>query len=238
MPPEVFTLDDDEANATADSVAARMPDPSTHFNPGADDGSPAPQTAPNPTTTIAEMDNFGTLWNPEIHATGADGKGVKTQKGEWRKKRKSKLVDPRAPTPEPQAQAATPAQDPKAPPVLTEAQKNEARAAGVVVAQCIFLSSRALGGEEWEPSSDERSMMNDAWGNYFIAKGVTNIPPGLMVVVACGAYAAPRFAMPKTRSRLQRAKEWAAAKYAKWKVRGKQKQEGRTADEATEAALS
>ena len=35
----------------------------------------------------AEYDDAGEAWNPEVHATGANGRGVKTAKGTWRRRR-------------------------------------------------------------------------------------------------------------------------------------------------------
>lgn len=71
---------------------------------------------------------------------------------------------------------------------------------------------QVVGGEEWAPMHnkaiglDERAMMHTAFGDYFVASGKTDIPPGAALTFCVLAYAAPRFAMPKTQTRFQKVK--------------------------------
>jgi hypothetical protein len=60
-------------------------------------------------------------------------------------------------------------------------------------------------------------MLEHAFGEYFVAKQWGDLPPGLALCAALAMYTLPRFAMPNTKTRLQKFKEWAARKYGAWK---------------------
>ena len=81
------------------------------------------------------------------------------------------------------------------------------------------------GGAEWQPRVDnsiglnEAETMTKAWRDYYAAKGIRDIPPGVALTIALAAYTLPRAMMPQTQSRLQRLKNWFAAKYLGWKSR-------------------
>lgn len=95
-----------------------------------------------------------------------------------------------------------------------------------VTAETVFAVGMMVGGEEWNPRKDketgldERAAMTGAWAAYYRAQGITEIPPWLVLSMTLGSYAVPRFFMPQTRSRLQKAKEWLFAYMAKRKARG------------------
>jgi hypothetical protein len=84
----------------------------------------------------------------------------------------------------------------------------QARASGTMAANLVLQIGIVAGGEEWHPRRDEQSgldekmMLENAFADYFEATGKTDIPPGMALTVAIGAYALPRFTMPKTQSRL------------------------------------
>lgn len=200
----------------ADELLGSMPEP----QPGAmaqalANENSGDESAPESVNTSGEKDSAGIAWNPDVHATGPDGKGVLTAKGEWRRRRG---VGKRS------SVAGVPTTG-----VPPSADTQAARAAGVACAHSLLMMGTLLGGAEWNPrilknddgsvALNEAEMMEKAFGDYFVAKNTTEFPPGLALTMALTAYAMPRFTMPQTRSRLQRAKEWAAAKYAKWKVR-------------------
>jgi len=96
-------------------------------------------------------------------------------------------------------------------------------AAGIATAHAIFQAGQLLGGEEWAPIKnaeyglDETKQMETAWIEYYKAKGVTDFPPGVILLMTLGAYAAPRFALPKTKSRLQVAVSWVKNKLSRKK---------------------
>jgi len=119
---------------------------------------------------------------------------------------------------------------------LSAQQKAQARMAGEGAASALITLGVVLGGEEWHPITDdqhgidEKAQLQGAFGDYFEAKEMTDIPPGVALTIAISAYALPRFTMPKTKSRLQRFKEWVAVKLAKRKVAKKGSDDGALAD--------
>lgn len=175
----------------------------------------------------SELDADGVAYDSAIHATGADGKGVKTQGGKWRKKRGAKgvsstLAGGRA------NQSATSKS------VETDEEKRaKAVVVGAAGANAVFLLGQAIGGEEWAPLSvnkagevkledyDERAMMERAITDYCVATGKTDFPPSIGLGIAITAYMLPRFRMPKTQSRMQAAKEWIVQKYVSFRMRKK-----------------
>jgi hypothetical protein len=108
----------------------------------------------------------------------------------------------------------------------------QARASGTMTANLLLQIGIVAGGEEWQPrvnaeiGLDEKKMLEDAFSDYYEATGKTDIPPGLALTVACGAYALPRFTMPKTRSRLSKLKDGVK----KWWVNRKLKKHGLKAE--------
>lgn len=210
--PDTFTLDDDNGQpSTAESadILESMPFPQQHAIDAAGAGTG------DESTVEADVDSAGDTWNPAIHATGADNKGIKTAKGVWRKRRgqagQVSKIGGKPSTGSPVIQQ---------PQVDTQAQLNaQARAAGAAAAGSIFMLGRALGGEDWAPTSDEVTLQSEAWSNYFMAKGIYDFPPGLALFIAVSGYAAPRFFTPKTQERVGTIKHWLAIRIAKRRVK-------------------
>jgi len=162
-------------------------------------------------------DKAGTRFDPALHATNDDGSPKLTATGAYAKKRGRKAGGP--------ALSTMPASGPKpgipgasAEALATAAQAQAARSAGIQAAQLVFAVGVIFGGDEWQPRTDaktgldERAMMEGAMGEYFVSQGKTDIPPGIALTFCMLAYAAPRFAMPKTQSRVQTVK----AKIVQW----------------------
>lgn len=122
----------------------------------------------------------------------------------------------------PKPKAANAAQAPQ--PTAAEIEA-KIKATAQVTAECVFTLGQLVGGEEWKPQldkasgTDERAIMVGAWAEYYRAHGITQIPPWAGLAMALGGYAVPRFFMPKTKSRMQKAKEWIYAQIAKRKAR-------------------
>ena len=213
----------DEVGSIASRIFDEAPEPQAHaieqaaaeMGANVNAETPAPPASEAP-AIYGERDDAGEIWNPEVHATGADGKGVKTAKGQWRRRRG--VSGSRASVIAASTRTAIPPQN---------AGENESRAAGVACAHSVFMLGMMLGGDEWKPRRDsdidEIAMMEKAWGDYFVAKGYKDFPPGMALSLAMIGYAAPRFTMPKTQSRMQKAKEWIAHKYVAWKLRRENK---------------
>lgn len=92
--------------------------------------------------------------------------------------------------------------------------KVESRAAGKAATALLIQTGMVLGGEEWQPIIDPTSGVNEplmletAFTDYFAAKEITDFPPNIALAIAVVGYAAPRFAQPKTKTRLQRFGLW------------------------------
>lgn len=153
-------------------------------------------------------------FDPNIHEVDPlTGEPRKTKAGGFRMKRGRGAKSFggastfKAAGPAPAAQAAQSAQ--------SQAERNaKIDSTATIVSEMIFMGGKLLGGEEWTPVTDkasgvdERAMMKGAWAEYFRIRGIIDVPPEIMLAVAIGGYAAPRFFLPKTQSRVQRAKEW------------------------------
>lgn len=167
----------------------------------------APQTASNPQGL--PVDKNGKPYDPSTHEISPKtGKAIKKRSGV-----KSSVVNPAQNT-----AAANSAISQK----VDELQK--AHMNGRFAAGATFAALQGIFGEEFAPRKDaalgdEFEYLTGAYGDYFAASGMTDIPPGWALVIAIGSIAAPRFAMPKTKSRLTRLKDWAISKVFAWKAR-------------------
>src|SRR5271156_44693 len=117
----MFKLDDvpgAEVDALADQITQEIPEPQQHAISQAID-----DAAKDPTQNISpgavELDALGIPWNASEHATGADGKGVRTAKGTWRKRRGLKGSASHLNT------SAANASEPKEDPTVTEKRNLE-----------------------------------------------------------------------------------------------------------------
>lgn len=154
-------------------------------------------------------DSDGNGFDPAVHKTNKAGEPTLSTKGKLIKK------PGRKPGAKPGAQggqgsvvggASTQSVDKAA------EQRMQARASGTMAANLILQIGIVAGGEEWHPRVDEQTglneklMLENSFADYFEATGKTDIPPGMALTVAIGAYALPRFTMPKTQSRLSKLK--------------------------------
>lgn len=166
----------------------------------------------------AVQDKFGTPFNESVHAKNPDGTPRKTVRGAWALKRGNKGKDAKP------VAASNGIVLPGAPSAMS-VKEQESRAAGAGAANLMFALAVGLGGTDWQPRVDEKTgqnekvMLEHAFGEYFVSKQWGDLPPGLALCAALSMYVLPRFAMPATRSRMQRFKEWCASKYGAWKAR-------------------
>ena len=163
-------------------------------------------------------DTKGAEFSDAVHARNSDGSPRKTSGGEWAKKRGRK------------AGTATGSADVArsvvaAPGAQVGGSGSAARTIGEGAATTLITVCRSVGGDEWEPvvrvdlGMDEAANLRKLFGDYFVAKNYKDIPPGVALTIGLLGYAGPRFFMPKTRGRLQIAKEWIFAKYLALRVR-------------------
>jgi len=190
------------------------------------------EAAPPPAD--GEKDSAGEVWNASVHSANKQ----KTAKGVWRRKRGAGAnTTSRVILPDQKAKLAAEA---------GETAKNNANMAGAAAANSIFLLGTMFGGEEWRPITidekglsfapvDEKAMMQEAFANYMLAKGVTDFPPGLTLAMALMSYVAPRLAMPKTKERMKGIKGWIALRLAKRRIKKAFKKNGINAEVSIEA---
>jgi hypothetical protein len=215
-----FDLDESTAHEPtreANEILNAMPEPQQH----AIDAAAAEEIHVESDTQTGDADSAGEVWNPAVHSTGADGKGIKTAKGTWRRRRGAGTA-PRSskvykPADNAAAEAAQKAQ---------EVAAASARAAGCAIASSVFMIGRAFGGETWKPTPDEVSANNDAWTAYCLAKGIHDFPPGLAVCICTLGYAGPRLFTPETKQRAGTIKQWFMVRIAKRRVKKELKKRG------------
>lgn len=161
-----------------------------------------------------ELDSAGIPWSANDHAPN------KTRKadGTWRKLTQRQAGKKSAVRPISSSRIGK-SQD------IPQSADVAARASGTVAAGLLVTVGILVGGEEWQPRQDvaiglnEMATLDKAFGDYFVAKGLTDIPPGWALAICVTGYMLPRFFMPKTRTRLQRARDWVVAKWIKYKAK-------------------
>jgi len=174
--------------------------------------SPRPKTE-SPRVDTRRTDSAGNYFDPEIHLFDEKtGNPVLTMTGKFRKR--------------PGRKSAGASSDPNA-----AAKRMSCREAGRVSAEAVFLTGQTLFGEEWKPVIDnehginEPEQMTTAFAAYYEATGFRDPPPWLVLVIGLGAYAGPRLAAPKTKSKLKRFGEWLGLHAMGWrKKKTKQKE--------------
>lgn len=156
------------------------------------------------------VDTDGNSFDPTIHKTNKAGEPTLSTKGKLVKKPGRK---PNAGTAGLPRTSSVVGGAQNAPSNSDAHARMQARASGTMAANLVLQIGIVTGGDEWNPRIDEESglneklMLENAFADYFEATGKTDIPPGMALTVAIGAYALPRFTMPKTQSRLDKLKK-------------------------------
>lgn len=199
----------------ASDLAASMPEVQEHAVSRAQEEANAQANGPT--------DKSGARFDPAVHQTGPDGKGVIGARGNWLLKRGRK-----AGTANTAANVASTLPIPPAVDTKKAEAEHQARIAGAAAAQMLFVAGRVIGGEEWAPRKDEKTGVDEealiagAFGDYFKAKDVKDIPPGAALAFVLLMYAGPRFTMPKTQERVKSIK----ARIVQWWVNRKLRKQG------------
>ena len=167
-------------------------------------------------------DTNGAGFDPAVHVTDSNGDPVTTSSGKLRKRpgRKAGGDAPRQ-----ASHIGTPGTTGTSTQNSGQDVSFKRRATGVHAARMLTSVSVMIGGEEWKPIKnaqygvDEQEGLNEAFADYFEAKEMEDIPPGMVLAMVMLSYAGPRFAMPKTQSRVGKLKDWFASKYFNYKVK-------------------
>lgn len=182
-------------------------------------------------------DKNGEIFNPAIHAANADGSPRTTNSGRFALKRGKKSGSAQLSTSGAQgtgtAKLNVPPGTAQAVQAATSAAKiAEARAGGKGAASLLLALSVGIGGEEWQPRADPKTGMNEqlmlegAFGDFFVAQGWADLPPGWALVAVLSMYSLPRFRMPQTRTRLQKFRGWVGSMVGRWKANRNAKRRG------------
>jgi hypothetical protein len=218
----------DPLTKIGDTLVADIPEPQQHaIDQAASDAAADPATAGD---ASVEVDALGVPWDPAIHAKSATtGKGVRNAKGAWRKRRglagSSSYIHTGA-------TGKAEAKEPDAAEVARATAEQQSRMAGAMVAQTMIYISIGIGGEEFAPRDiripggntyNEKDMLSQVWGDYFAAKGVVDIPPGIALLGGLSMYYLPRLREPAVRKRAGGFIHWTKEKISAvahwWKYR-------------------
>jgi hypothetical protein len=205
----MFTLDDTLDDAHED-IVSDMPEPQQHAIDEAQRQAAA--EAADAGTAGIDLDALGIPWDPALHATGKDGHGVKSKgTGAWKKRRG---LGGSASTLRAGAgrRDAAPDADPAVEREAIEraSAETQARMAGAMMAQLQIRLSVGIGGVHFLPRElripgappiNETEMLSGAWGDYFVAQGITQLPPWAALLGAMAMYYLPRFNEPEVRQR-------------------------------------
>ena len=166
-------------------------------------------------------DSDGNSFDPEIHVTDSEGNPSLTKNNKLRKRPGRKGGSASGST---KSHVAAPGSSTQ---ISSQQQSQNARQSGRHAARMFASVSMMIGGEEFRPMKDEKAGIDEmqgleeAFGDYFESKEWEDIPPGIALTMVCFSFLAPRFLMPKTKSRVSKMKDWIAAKYFAYKTRKK-----------------
>lgn len=174
------------------------------------------------------LDVNGETFDKARHKTKKDGSASISSKGKLMLKPKSQVTINTNPVDSISEDKLNSCQVEK--PQLSAQETQKCHALGSVSAHTLFSLGRMLGGDEWAPTKmgehDESAAMTEAFANYYIACGTTEISPTLGLTIAIGSYAAPRFTQPTTQ---KRAKTFGARVFGWWNKRKGANQERKRA---------
>ena len=207
----------DFTKGLADDLVNNMPEPQEHAI--AEEASKLGASETEPTKkagTVADgpRDTKGNSFDPALHQTNPDGspklspKTGRLMKRRAPRDRKSSVAQPDAP-------------------LQGGGEATQIKMAATATVESIGMLGRMLGGEEWafvrsvEHSIDEKAAGIDAFTQYYTSKGVTDVPPGVIITIWALSYIGPRMAMPQTKSRFNLAVAWVKNKLSRKKAPAK-----------------
>lgn len=144
-----------------------------------------------------QTDDHGNVFDPNVHATDDHGNPKLTKTGKFRKKRGANQGDnSRINIPRPQSELSV-----------------DVAHASMAVTALFITGGQMFFGEEWKPESEaEQNALNKAFYDYFKAKGLGDLPPGVALACALGMYTSKRLAKPTTSQRISYALGWITGK--------------------------
>lgn len=113
------------------------------------------------------------------------------------------------------------------PPSIHDDSAQQRRAAAAYTVEAIQMVGFAIGGKDWayktdtQTGIDERLFGIEAFDKYYLAKNVSDIPPGIAVTLWLIMYASPRVSKSEpTKNRLKAAWYWTLSKFSRKKHDG------------------
>lgn len=162
-----------------------------------------PAEAPTPTADGAprkgETDFKGRTFDPRLHEVHADGKPAINRDG-FIKCFRGKPAGTVSDTPARPAQARSkvdPTGGKAAAPIPPPDQSAQIDTSATAFTGMFLTAATLVGGEEFAPESGEPEAIKSAFAQYFAAKGVVDVPPGVMLGGVMVMYIAKRWNAPK-----------------------------------------
>lgn len=152
-------------------------------------------------------DKYGRPFDPAIHTVDSEGKPKISG-------RNGKLCIKPGKGGHPGTQNPQDGPKVKAPEPVNAAYMEAARA----TVDSIEAIGMMIGGDEWryvqdtDKGIDQRVAGYSVFANYYESKQIEDIPPGLAILMWSLAYALPNLVKPKTKSRLEKARDWVKLK--------------------------
>jgi len=168
---------------------------------------PSPAAPESPKATgkpkKGATDRLGNKFDPALHEVNSNGSPRINRDGYLAGKpgRPGKFKQAHASRQEP-----PPADHAQIQPQVQPDQEAADRKATAAFFTLMFISgSVGLFGEEWLPTKgmNEQEMLINKCDDWLKSMGISDLPPGLALVAAVGAYAAPRVFKPNTQTRMK-----------------------------------
>lgn len=138
-------------------------------------------------------------FDPEIHATNADGTPRTKKDGSFALKRGRKPANAL-----PSGEPVLPAAEIGTAPIVQKdaSKKTNYKALGKVYAGLFIGGTSSIIGPEWQPQNKEELInLENAFTVYAESTGAQDLPPGLALVMTVAAYSAARFQHENTRNK-------------------------------------
>lgn len=142
---------------------------------------------PNKESVAAEEQKLATDLDPELYVINPDGTAARNKDGTLKKK--------------------------TGPKKKVEGTAEAFGEFGMVAAESTFMAFSALLGPAWQPTDEEKRNLTNAWGTYLKAKGINDVPPGVLLLATLVAYARPRITDETTQGRIVGVYQWLKSKF-------------------------
>ncbi|MHB8803556.1 MAG: hypothetical protein ACYC5U_12555 [Rhodocyclaceae bacterium] len=166
----------------------------------------------------SHIDSSGQAFDPAIHLMDKAGNPTLRADGTFRKKPGRKVTQTSGSVSQPvnpQQQGNVNAKADFSAPIIDPAQ---AKRAAEGSADLLFMAGMMIDADEFAPIKDkesgfdERKLTEFAFENYYMKKGITDIPPGMTLALVIGSYGARRLQMPRTGGKCKQIFNWLMGK--------------------------